>query len=1317
VRIDMQTRLATASGRLSAGTTLILTCRHIGHIKNALNRYTHHVPALLGDNSEFAMFRLQTLAATFSCASACALPFGASAAPGNVDLPRYPSISPDGRMIAFSWRGDLWKAPITGGEAIRLTIHPGDELHSAWSPDGSRIAFNSNRDGYTNIYTMNPDGTDVQQVTRTDRGITVTGWGVDDDGTEVITGFGTLEGDVFREFRPYMVSPDGGALRRIHEAFGAFPVISPDGDQVAFRRGGYYGGVVDDWERRHYDGPEAMDVWMYSRGDGSFTKLTTNAGNDGDTRWLGDRTLIYMSNREGPCVNLWQMSATDGEAVAAQLTNFNDHDVIGFDVARDGATVVLQVWDTLYRLDLDNPNAGPEPIRLTASEDENDNYELKSIGREVSEAALSPDGQVMAMIAYGEVYVRNVEDDHPTRRVTHSHAREKDLAWSPDGLKLYFTSDRDGTEGIYAATVAMTRGELKDTFDDTLNPQPEEEEADAVPDDEAETAHASSGTDDVSGTWTGTVTSNLEEAMDCTIELTLYPSNKITGTLTMDRGVATLIGTYDPDTGAVTLSTTDEDGNTEEATGTIADGELSLRLFVDGGEVVVNATRAGGEADSEADDEANEDDEADEELPKELQPDRWHDALRFAIEPVVTRDTNDREASPSPDGTMLAFRSTRGTVEIMDMESGDIRTLFEHWDAGVNWSWSPDSRYLAYSQSDLNFNDDIFIMPVDGSAAPVNISRHPDSEYDPQWSADGKILTFVSERIDESFDVWLVFLDRDLESYTDLEMQQYFDEAKKAAGKREPLEIKRPDSDDEDEAAEHTDDTGDDADAPDEGDDADEDAADEPKPLDLHDAYLRLRRVTRMDGDEIPHLLTPGGERIIFNASGDDGGLYSIKWDGSDRESYSGRGGLQHISLDGGKVILVSGGQAATAGIDGGKFDTVSIRDDIRIDLKQQAQQKFLEAMRNLGDEFYSDEMNGTDWDELTTQYLQLALQSRTDNEFLFVANRMLGELNASHLGVYGGGFSSPNAQSNGRLGAEYERTADGYKVVRIIDETPAATGPMRLEVGDVITGVELDPLDAMDRLSDRLKGRVGDETIISIIRMDGDGNPLELDLLLTPISYGQFRQRKYEHWRRANAHTVEELSDGRLGYIHVQGMDQPSLDVFERDLFAACDGKDGLIIDVRNNGGGWTADRLLASIMVQEHAYTVPRGAEHVGGHYPQDRLFIQRYTLPTNMLCNEKSFSNAEIVSHAFKTLKRGTLVGQQTYGGVISTGGFGLIDGTFVRLPFRGWYVSDGDFDMELNGAMPDILVPQVPKDEVAGEDMQLKAAVQDLLQRLD
>jgi tricorn protease len=371
---------------------------------------------------------------------------------------------------------------------------------------------------------------------------------------------------------------------------------------------------------------------------------------------------------------------------------------------------------------------------------------------------------------------------------------------------------------------------------------------------------------------------------------------------------------------------------------------------------------------------------------------------------------------------------------------------------------------------------------------------------------------------------------------------------------------------------------------------------------------------------------------------------------------------------------------------------------------------------------FYHPDMKGIDWEALTKRYHAIARQTRTSHEFNDVSNRMLGELTASHMGVRSatGGFNSTNRQAHGRLGVRTTPVDGGYEVTDLIADAAGTKGDMALRIGDVITEIELEPLAGSRTLEVAMEGRAGEETIVTIRRLvdnvEGVSEDKSLNLLITPGGFRQMRQLAYNDWRNRTAKLVDEMSEGRLGYIHIQGMNQPSLDIFERDLFAAAQGKDGLLIDVRNNGGGWTTDRLLASIMAQPHAYTIPRGAEPEVGHYPRDRLFIQRYNLPINMICNEKSFSNAEIISHAFKQLGRGTLVGQETWGGVISTGAFFLIDGTSVRLPFRGWYVMDGS-DMENKGAMPDIVVDQTPEAESANTDEQLKAAVDDLLSRLD
>jgi len=1163
----------------------------------------------------------------WTLSSCLALP--AVAGNGRVDLPLYPSISPDGARIAFSWRGDLWVAPTAGGQATRLSAHPGDDLESAWSPDGSSIAFASLRDGFGNIFLIGADGSNLRQLTTVDRRCVLNGFGVDGEGKPVVLFHGTLEPDVYRDNRPFMVSVEGGDVRRTHDAFGSEQAQSPSGRMLAFSRNGYYDG----WERRHYRGAEASELWTWDRTSGAFARRTTWDGNDGRAKWVGEDTLLFMSDRSDRTVHVWRMNLARGEGALERLTIGIEHDVRDFDVTPDGKTMVMMVWDRLYRVDLTRTNAAPVEIDLRASEDEGDRFQMKEIDREVSEAALSPDGKTLALVAYGEVWVRATEEGAPTRRVTDDHARESNLAWSPDGLKLYFTSDRTGVEAIYTAAVARTRQEVKDEFDYATGrkerPKANEKEGESKPDDEGAKS---------------------------------------------DEGAAAP---------ADAPATEAPDPKKEEK--------------------------------PESGDKPSK--KKDEELPPHLKPERWRDAIAFTVDKAFDASGPARMPMPSPDGKSLLWRGVRGELNLRNLGSGETRTVLASWDFEVQASWSPDGRYLAWSVNDDDFNADIFIAPADGSAPPVNVTRHPDSDTNPVWSADGKILAFLSERVGEEMDVFAVYLDRDLEALNAEDLKNYYEEAEKSAKKREPLKVTPPRTRENSEAAE-----GDRAASGIEADEAKEGAEEEKekeeaKAPDLDDAWLRVRRITRYSGNETGLLMTPGGERLIFGAQIDGGGLFSVKWDGSDRKSLGGSASLQHMSLTGEKTVLVAGGQAALGKTGAADRDAQPISARIRIDLQLQNSQKFLEAARGLGEGFYHPTMNGTDWQGLSKKYHALAMNTRTAEEFNWVGNRFIGELNGSHLAIRAPGGSNPNATAPGTIGTRHARTADGFVVTEVMPRSPAARGPMALQPGDVITAIELEPIGENQTVESRLMGRVGKETIFSIRRPRDGADALALEVLLTPISGGALRGLAYEAWRNGNRDLVDEWSGGKLGYIHIQGMDEASLDVFERDLYAAAHGKQGLLIDVRNNGGGWTADRLLSSIMVTPHAYTVPRGADPaVRGHYPQDRLFIQRYSLPINMLCNEKSYSNAEIISHAFKTLGRGTLVGQQTHGSVISTGGWSLIDGTFVRLPFRGWYVADGtNRDMELNGAMPDLVVPQTPEAECRGDDEQLRAAVEDLLKR--
>ena len=1154
-----------------------------------------------------------------------------------VDLPRFPSISPDGEEIVFSSGGDLWLVSLQGGLARRLTSHNLDDLHSSWSPDGEAIVFTSMRDGYMNLWRIQRDGTRTVQLTHSDRFMRNPDWAMDHTGQSVITFSGMLEADVYRSERPYKLLPEGGQHHRLHEAFGSEPRLSPDGRQIVFTRGGYY----HDWNRRHYRGPDAMNIWIYMPEEEKFTAVTDRDGDDGMARWIDDHSLIFLSDRESDTVNLYRADLHDEKSSFHRLTDFKGTDINYFDVARNGHTAVIQVWDSLYTLDLQNSGAEPRKLRLRAGNDGRDNYVLRRIDRDITEAVLSPDGEMMAYTAYGRVYVRHMDEHSPTRALTpNTHARHQDLAWSPDGLWLYFTSDADGTLSIYKALPAKTRREILSVY-------------------EERTQETKNGL--------------LASHSFTPISFELIESSAKPYPYLIDAAVSNasyLIPEVheDPFAPREPLHLNDPDDPEPTPCPPYAQPSLPEQYqFPEPGD----------------------------DLPQSLDPGRWHDAVQFWVLPVVVDDHNDRGIQPSPDGNRISFRRDRGDLMVMDLNTGKKTTLVEGWDTSLQWRWSPDGRYLAYTQNDLNFSANIFIVPADGSHKPVNITRHPRNDLNPRWSADGRKLSFISNRSGGSYDLYRVYLDPEMENWTRRELINYYREAKNAADKLRPLMVKTSSRSSSASISKSN------------------------VNFDLENAWKRVERVTNSPENKSANEMTPGGDRYVFNSRSE--GLVAVNWDGTNRKRLGPMVNVQQLDITGDNVIYISNGRAGVVSLNGGTHRRPDISDRIRIDLRQQSLQKFNEAARVIEEGFYCSDMKGLDWQNLVAEYRKLVKKARTASEFSDITNRLMGELAASHTGISNPGPGYELRQPSGRLGIDYQPVrldhgGIGYQVMNVLPGGPADRGPIRLKPGDIITGINLRGFQGRETLLKQLRGKVDQEVIVSFERPAGRER-VRFQALLIPVSYSELAGLRYNAFCEASRRKVSELSQGRLGYIHIQAMNETSLEDFQAHLYAAAEGKDGLIIDVRNNGGGHTTDRILTSIMAPEHAYTIPVGADPgMTGYYPQGRLDAPRYTLPINMLANEKSYSNSEILAHAFRTLNRGTLVGQQTYGGVISTGRHTLIDGATVRRPFRGWFLPDGR-DMEHNGAMPDLMVAQTPEDEIRGKDPQLEAAVEDLLERLE
>ena len=392
----------------------------------------------------------------------------------------------------------------------------------------------------------------------------------------------------------------------------------------------------------------------------------------------------------------------------------------------------------------------------------------------------------------------------------------------------------------------------------------------------------------------------------------------------------------------------------------------------------------------------------------------------------------------------------------------------------------------------------------------------------------------------------------------------------------------------------------------------------------------------------------------------------------------------------------------------------------MKVDFKAERTQVFEEAWRTIRDGYYDPKFHGHDWEKLREKYKERCINASTSNDFRDMFNLLLGELNSSHMGLTVTDRVETQKEATGLLGAEIMPFKEGVRISHVVPETPADKEKSKLNENDVILSVNGELVSNDENFHSLMNGLVNEKVLLNV--MGVDGKKREVAIRLT----ANITKNLYDEWVENRKKLVDKYSNGKIGYIHIQSMDFPSFEVVEREFTAAGYGKEGLVIDVRYNGGGSTTDFLMTILNYKQHAYAIPRGATEdlerdklkFKEYYPiGERLVYAAWTKPSIAICNEGSYSNAEIFSHAYKSLGIGKLVGMPTNGSVISTGGKGLMDGSFIRLPLRGWFTKTTDKNQELGPAVPDFIVEN-EADWIAKEtDNQLKTAVEELLKDIN
>jgi tricorn protease len=639
---------------------------------------------------------------------------------------------------------------------------------------------------------------------------------------------------------------------------------------------------------------------------------------------------------------------------------------------------------------------------------------------------------------------------------------------------------------------------------------------------------------------------------------------------------------------------------------------------------------------------------------------KFYDDHIFKTQKIL--DTQNTEYKPrfSPDGKMIAYLKNHG--ELYSMRTDGTHSTKLCPDNDVIWiHWSPDSRWITFSRTTLGWREDVFVVPADGKHEPVNISNHPNDDYQPMWSQDGRRIAFASR--DAIGNLWMkyVFLLKEDEERD----REYWEK-----NESDTIEV----------AANVF--------------------------IDFEDIGERIHTVTQVRGGYNRVAQSLDGKQFAIhsdNLSSDD--IWTVDWLGKELKRVTKTNvnpKMLSITRDRKKIhYLTSTGHIFVADIPSAQSQPISFNVQIGIDRIAERDQVFKEAWWALNDGFYDSDFHGVDWEAMYIKYRDWAIYTRRQRDFHDVIRMMMGELNASHLGIW---KPSPGGEVTGVIGIipDPSHKASGIKVKEIIPNTPAAELKANIKPDDLITNINGKQIAAGVNFHSLLRN-MNNKEILLTLQQAGK----EREIRITPTDPITSLDIIENNWVRANRDFVHKETNQRIGYLYIARMNEENLRKFEKDLYEEM-GKQGLIIDIRYNGGGSIHDEILDILRRTAYAYSIERG-----GQKSYSSLF--RWDKPTVLLINEFCYSDGEIFPAGFQELKLGKVLGVPTYGAVIGTVDIKLYDGTYFRVPTEGWYLLD-DVNLENTPVEPDVYVENAPEEDGSSTDTQLTKAIQLLLEQI-
>ncbi len=657
----------------------------------------------------------------------------------------------------------------------------------------------------------------------------------------------------------------------------------------------------------------------------------------------------------------------------------------------------------------------------------------------------------------------------------------------------------------------------------------------------------------------------------------------------------------------------------------------------------------------------------------------------------------------SPDGKELAFIENRTQLKVVNLETKKVRQVTDGstWydtSGGFSYEWAPDGKWftLCFIGNKHDPYTDIGLVSADGGKI-TNLTNSGYTSESPRWVLDGNAIMFSTERYGmrahaswgSQNDVMLAFVNQDAFdkfnlSKEDYELQKELEKEQKKAEKEDAKENKKG---------------------------KDEAKKEEVKPINVELAGIedRIVRLTPNSSELGDAILSKDGETLYYLAAFEN--KFDLwKMDLRKHETkllHKTNSDWANLSLDKeGKTLFLLGGRSMQK-MEGEKLKPITYQAEMRMDLAAERDYMFNHVYKQEKQRFYNLNMHGIDWEAMTAAYRKFLPHVNNNYDFQEVLSEYLGELNVSHTGGrYRPGASGDVTANLGLLFDWQFEGKEGLRIAEVVEKGPFDHANSKVKAGHIIEKIDGEPITATMDYAALLNKKAKKKTLVSIY---DPATKSRWDEVVMPITSGAMSDLLYDRWVKQRAADVEKWSNGRLGYVHIRSMGDGSFRTVYSDILGKYNNCEGIVIDTRFNGGGRLHEDIEILFSGEKYLTQVIRGRESCD-------MPSRRWNKASIMLQCEANYSNAHGTPWVYKYKKMGKLVGMPVPGTMTTVSWETLQDPTMIfGIPVIGYRMANGNY-LENSELEPDVKVANSPETVVKGEDTQLKAAVDTLLNDL-